>query len=256
MAIILYSTGMQEECLPQEKYFTVEELSDLLDDEEAVMSFRLNTSANPNMWIISGAVIRGEEYYNAIASVILNKDIYSDVIFFHDSELDPELQLVDTPINTTYSQFVSNIRKLINSTALRFNDDINNAGQPDDEQDSIISNKVKEPLKIIYTVLTTEPGGRYILEFDHKLNPDKFWLDESFGTLCELAYLHLSQNEMPIDGDHILILKSEVADIVVKAGDNFNWLFTKMIDYFANLERYEECNTLDLLKTSVKSLNI
>ena len=88
MALVIYSTGIVEEMVALENTFSDRELVKTFDEYTSLESYRLPDV--PNTWCLWGEMDDPPELeFNKIGSEVVETDIYSHLIFIHDSEIDP-----------------------------------------------------------------------------------------------------------------------------------------------------------------------
>jgi len=225
MSVILYQSGVTEMYEPKNNTFTDQEILHVFNDCDFIKTSRLYEI--PNTWCVWGEYKKIDETnFNRLASDIIQEDVFSPILFIHDSQIDPAWLLTDQIILKGYDQFKYDILHFF---------------------DYIAENALKETQKIreeqgannnlifLITVGPTE-DKRVLFEFDpHKQSPE-FYKDGNFINFAEKISEFLINNFKNRKLFHIYEDKKTV--IFIK-NENVEFLNNKLIESFNKIEKYE-----------------
>lgn len=230
MAILLYNNGIIEDYNSDDLVFSEEELVFLFAEFKSIKTTRLLTVLNT--WCIYGEpYIKDPIEYHKIASVIAKENIFSHVLFVHDSELNPAWNSSESILYKSYDEFDIDIRNEINNVSLDIAAQI--AALNDMEETEIILPQM--------TQLGITPDKKIMLGFNPNDQEEGFFDREEFLKFSKNVYEFISQShqtEPPYK-----IYEDKKAVIVVEKPDIKKFL-NIMLEKFKNVEEYEICTNI------------
>lgn len=230
MAIILYPSGVTETLSPEKLVFSDQEILNIFKEYDMLRTARLYEV--PNTWCVWGNNKTADHAnYNKLGSDIVQEDIFTEIMFIHDTELDPSWMLTDNMIFRNYEDFRMEL--------LQFFDDIaENVIQESErvrEQQGIPHNLV-----ILTTIGPTE-DKRVMFEFDPHSQSSEFWKQPYFGEFSNKVSEFITKFYK--NGD-TFVLWTDKKSVIVVSDENVPFIIDKIIEHFKTVERYEECNML------------
>ena len=113
MALVIYSNGIVEEMVPVDNVFSDNELTQSFNNYPEIRTHRLPEV--PNCWCIWGYIEEPPVHeFSKLASEIVDVDVYSHILFVHDSELSPNWNLTDNIIYRPYKDLMADMGLYIN----------------------------------------------------------------------------------------------------------------------------------------------
>lgn len=230
MAILLYPSGITETYEPTNYCFTDEEILHIFKEYNYVRSFRLFEI--PNTWCVWGQNSEIDDTdFNKLGSTIVKENIYSVLMFIHDSQIDQLWNLTDNIIYSDYNKFKEEL--------LIYFDEI--AGIIIDETNTNREEQGKDTNLVYLNTIGPTNDKRVLFEFDPKSQKENFYKDEFFSSFADKIYDFLTNNFKEQDLFYVFFDKKSV--IFVK-DDNVSFLMDVLIDYFKRNEKYETCQYL------------
>ena len=237
MAVILYPSGVTETYIPEKLVFADSEILKIFNEFTQIRTARLYEV--PNTWCVwANNEEDDESIFNKLGSDIVQQNIFSEIMFIHDTELDPAWMLTDDIILNGYEDFRIDL--------LQFFDDI---------AENVIkeSERIREEQGnnlIFLTTIGPSPDKRVFLEFDPHKQSTEFWQRMHFSAFCNKVHEFLSKFYK--DGDMFVLFADKKSIILVK-DENVDFIMDKIIYEFENYaERYEQCNDLNKVYKSWK----
>ena len=227
--ILLYSNGIVEELKPIEHTFSEDELLRLFDGYHMLKSKRL--SEVPNVWCLWGVMENPpNNEFHKIGSEINHEYIFSHIVFIHDTEIDLDWNIVDTPIYFSYDEFIENIKIFIDVIAGRIY-----------ERDR----KSMAASMIFLVPIGQTDDKRVLYGFNPHEQSDTFFSDGSFNIFADKIYDYLNENfelEKPFK------IFADSKNIVVVEDLMFGDVIDEMIKIYEPDEKYEKCSKLAEIK--------
>ena len=228
MAIKLYPNGITEEIYPVNYVFTEKELLSHFEEYDKIGSYRILKIVNS--WLIWGEKNDpekyDEEFYNKIISRFLKKEIYSPVIFIHDSEINPDWKLTDDIIHFGYDDFIRDVNQLLDDIA---NEIINENNKLEAEN--------QQQQKMYLKQIGISNDKRIIFEIDPKEQPDIFYSPEIFSEFAN-KIVHFFKTNYNVSDNFSLFADKNIIISVQK--NNVELMINKLIHFFNEQEKYED----------------
>lgn len=232
MATLLYANGIIEELVSNDLTFTEEELINIFFDFKILKSKRLNEI--PNSWCLWGQNdIDKEVDYNRIGSDVIDIDIFSPMLIIHDSELNPEWNIIDDVIYKDYDTFKHSVIDLIDSIA-----------------ESILKERAQEntgtgQTNIVLDALGISKDKRLLFGFNPEKQNDTFYGNENYLIFMEQIYNYLLDNFI-VQKPFIIYADNK---IIVSVEDKYvNKVVDNILEVYSNKEDYEACSIIKNIK--------
>lgn len=230
MAIILYSSGITEEYQPVDHTFTDDEILGIFEDFENIETARLYEI--PNTWCVWGSNSEiDDSEFNKLSSTMLQEDIFSPVMYIHDTEIDPAWMMTDNIIQKGYNEFKEEFAFLLDEIAENIIKETQNIRQQMGQTDNLV---------ILTTVGPTD-DKRVMFEFDPKAQSKQFYEHHFFEEFSKKVYTFLMNHY--VNGDTFVLFADKKAIIIV-IDENVNEIVNKIINDFKRREKYEKCSEL------------
>ncbi len=237
MAIILYPSGITESFTANEQVFTDEEILNIFNEFNLIRTVRLYEVLNT--WCVWGESEEFDESnFNKLASDIMEEDVFSHVVFIHDTEINPAWMLTDQIIYKGYEQFKIDLLMYFDRMA-------ENAIRESEEQRS-----GENHLLFLNTIGPTE-DKRVLFELDPSKQNQEFYEDKNFVHFANKVREYLNQYKQTKRGFYIFHDKKSL--IFVKE-DGIEFLLNKIIDFFKRNEKYEYCKELTEILDAWKNI--
>lgn len=231
MAVILYRNGLTEEYVPKNLVFSENELIDLFKDYDNVKTKRIIPLLNT--WCIYGVDNEGEkdpDDYNRIASAIAKDTIYTNVLFVHDTEIDPDWNMTDDIIYKSYTDFRILIEKMVIDVAEAIISELE-----EHSEDVIIS----LPL---FSELGVTTDKKLIFGFNPDEQTNQFY-SQGFNEFSEKVYKYLSINRDEQKKTPFKIYEDNKAIIIIDP-DKVKSFLSILLNNFKEQEEYEICTEI------------
>lgn len=231
MALVVYSNGIFEEYLPVDDTFSDQELVDMFHDYKEIKSHRL--SEIPNCWLIWGEMdYPPDNEYSKLASEIIDDDIFSHIIFIHDSEIDRNWGLTDDILYKSYSEFIDQVGIYIKDMV----EYIANETQKEFEEAGTTS-------MIFMRAIGYTKDKRVLYQFNPEEQSDEFYID-GWDKLAGKIYEYLKENfyKEPIEENKPFVLFADTKVIVIAEDEKVNDIISHVLQEFEKRENYEACS--------------
>ncbi len=234
MSILLYPSGVTETYRSSDLTFTDSEILKIFDEYDYVRTIRLYEV--PNTWCVWGENQESDPaVFNKLGTDIVQENVYSEILFIHDTELDPVWMLTDVPILKNYEFFREDL--------LGFFDDVaENVIQESHER----ANNNEENLVFLNTLGPTE-DKRVMFEFDPLSQSEEFYKVQFFEEFAKKVYTFLKKYYA--DGETFVLYADKKTVIIVK-DDNVKFIMDKINKDFERRERYERCSDIKEIMNS------
>jgi len=227
MSVILYQSGITEDYKPKEFTFTDEEILGIFNDFEFIETARLYEI--PNVWCVWGSNSEiDDEDFNKLASTMINKDIFSPVMFIHDTEINYAWMLTDNIIKNGYNEFKEEFIYFLDEIAENVIKENESFRQQQNQSENLV---------FLTTVGPTE-DKKIMFEFDPNAQSKQFYDNLLFEQFSKKIFDFLKDNY--VDGDTFIIFEDKKTIIIV-IDENVNDIMSKMIKDFERREQYEDC---------------
>lgn len=239
--IVLFTNGLIEQIKPEKLIFSEQELVNQFKEYEVIKTYRLTEVVNT--WCVYGSnVIPDLTNHNKIASELIKDDIFSNTLFIHDSEINPNWKMTDDIIYKSYSEFEYDIKKLINALADKIIKEMN-------ESDEMSGHSIIFPyLEMIGPTI----DKRILFSFNPVDQPKEFFENEEFYMFSQKVYDYISSNKQV--KEPFTIYEDKKAIIIVETR-NVKTFLDSLIDKFKGKEEYEICtNITNLFKDWNKNI--
>lgn len=228
MALILYPNGLTEEYYPSNDTFTEDEILNLFNEYDYLKSHRFVKILNG--WVLWGEYsdLKKEEeldFYNKIISRYLKEDIYSHVLFIHDTELSKDWKVTDDIIQFGYDDFKKDIGQLL--------DDI--AEEIINETNKNLENGSQQTMYLKQIGVSNDK--RIIFEMDPDEQPTIFYNPDIFQEFAN-KIIKFFKNDYSVSNNFSLYADKNIIISVHK--DNVKNIITHLLTYFNNNEEYEK----------------
>lgn len=239
MALILYSNGILEEYISENATFEYKELISTFDDYDTIQSYRL--SEIPNCWVIWGELLVDDPpdaEYNRICSEIIDEDVFSHMIFIHDSELNIEWKVTDDILQHSYSSFVKDLGKFIKGLVEYISAETEKAHE-----------EVGTTSMIFLNVIGSTKDKRILYEFDPDQQSDDFYID-GWDKLSQRIFDYINHNydKEPKEINKPFVLYADTKVIVIAKDKKINTIIEHMLRYFGSKENYEACSYISRVR--------
>ena len=228
--IVLFTNGLIEQIKPEKLTFSEQELINQFKEYEVIKTYRLTEVVNT--WCVYGSnVIPDLTNHNKIASDLIKDDIFSNVLFIHDSEINPNWKMTDDIIYKSYSEFEYEVKKLINALADKIIKEMN-------ESDEMSGHSIIFPyLEMIGPTI----DKRILFSFNPVDQPKEFFENEEFYMFSQKVYDYISNNKQI--KEPFTIYEDKKAIIIVETR-NVKTFLDSLIDKFKGKEEYEICTSI------------
>lgn len=239
MGLIVYSNGIFEEILPMSDTFSEDELTELFDDYEDLKSFRL--SEVPNCWLLWGDLDNPpDNEYNKLASEIIDEDIFSHIIFLHDSEINRDWNITDDILQNDYNTYMKQVGEFMKNMV----DYIANEAQKEYEEAGTTS-------MIFLRAIGFTKDKRVLYQFDPDEQNEEFYID-GWDKFSVKIYDYLKDN---FEKDHYeenkpMVIFADSKVIVVVEDKKVNDVFGHVLSHFEKREKYEACSFISNVRES------
>jgi hypothetical protein len=169
--------------------------------------------------------------FNRIVSDITREAVYSHAVFVHDSEINPEWNATDSVLYKGYSEFLGNLKKIIDDVAANI---VNEFVATEEYEDKV------DYLPQLETLGAT-PDKRILFLYNPDDQTKSFYNNEEFTKFSQKVYDYISENRQITDPFTLYADKKAV--IVVEQGKVEKFLSTILED-FKKREEYEICTNI------------
>ncbi len=236
MAIILYPSGVLRDYRPKGSTFTDKEILELYKKFPKVRTKRLFDI--PNTWMVWANTQKNEkDAFSHIGSSIIEEEVFTPILFVHDTEMDISWALSDDPILYTYKQFNVELRQFIDGIARDLITE-NNA-----DWESGASNKNL----IMLTTIGSTSDNRVLFDFLPTNQQEDFW-KLRFDEFAEKTIKFLIEKQDRAFGELGVIIFSDKKIMIRVRHEHFLELLEKLNDYSEKHEQYEWCSFIKYFK--------
>ena len=239
MALLIYSNGIVEEMVPTEDTFSDRELVKTFNNYTFLETFRLSNV--PNTWCLWGEVDNPpENEYNKIASEILETDVFSHLIFIHDSELNREWNMTDDILQKSYKQWMEELASYTNNV-------IENISR---ERRLEMSSNEKTSMIFLNTLGHTA-DKRVLFSFDPASQAEDFY-EYGWESFAGRIYEYLEENfyKEPIQESKPFVIFADTKTIVIVENENFDEFIKQLSGYYEKNEKYEICKKISDIRNT------
>lgn len=228
--IILFTNGLIEEVKPEKLTFSEQELISQFKEYEIIKTYRLAEIVNT--WCVYGSNVSPDlTNHNKIASDLIKTDIFSNMLFVHDSEINPNWKMTDDIIYKSYNEFIYEIKKIINNAAEKIIKELN-------QIDESTGNSITFPyLEMIGPTI----DKRILFSFNPIEQPKEFYENDEFYMFSQKVYDYISHNKQI--KEPFTIYEDKKAIIIVET-PNVKIFLDSLIDKFKGKEEYEICTSI------------
>lgn len=233
MALVIYSNGIFEEFLSAHETFNADELVNVFDGYEQIRSSRL--AEIPNCWVVWAELENPpENEYNKLASEMLDDDVFSLLIFLHDSELNRDWNVTDDILYKDYSVFMKQVGDYIKNMV----NYIANESQKEYEEAGTTS-------MIFLRAVGYTKDKRVLYVFDPDVQNDEFYID-GWDKFSSKIYDYLKDHfkDEPLEENKPLVIYADTKVIVIVEDEKVNDVVGKILSYFEKREDYEACSLI------------
>jgi hypothetical protein len=232
MAILLYNNGVIEEFKCENLTFTDSEIIEIFDDFELIKSIRFLQLADT--WCVWGENKKQKEQeYNRLATGVLGINIFSPLLFLHDTEIDPQWNLTNTPILKNYDKFKFELYQIFDKMA----EEILNESNENNKE-------YNENTKIFLIPIGPTEDRRMLFEFNPHLQPESFYQPLFFNKFADRVFgyikTHYKKNPFLVYADNKIMM--------MITNDNVECLLNQLTSSFEKKEQYEICSEIKKVK--------
>jgi len=228
MACLLYPSGVTEMFEPKDFTFTDEEILSVFNDYDQVRTERLYEI--PNTWCVWGENKKIDETnYNRLASDIMEENIFSHILFIHDTQINPAWMLTDQIILTGYEQFKEDLLMFFDAVAQHVLSETH-----DDRQEG------NSNLVFLNTIGPTA-DKRVLFEFDPHKQSKEFYQDIFFINFADKVKEFLTNN---FKNQDVFYIYADKKTLIFIKDENVEFIMDTMINTYKRKENYEYCQEL------------
>lgn len=225
MALILYPSGILKNFKSNNLMFSDKEILDIFKNFNKIRTKRLFEV--PNTWIVwANAMTSDEDSFSNIGSSIIEEDVFSPILFIHDTEMDPSWLLSDDPILYPYEIFDQDLKQFV-----------------DDVARSIIEENIQESdnkKMIMLTTVGSTSDNRVLFDLYTENQSEEFY-KINFGEFAKKTIQFLLDKQDKAFGDLGVIVFEDKKIVIRVRHDDFDFLLTKLNEYSEKYEEYEWC---------------
>jgi DNA-directed RNA polymerase beta subunit len=240
LALIIYSNGIIEEMIPEGNEFTDNELTLTFSDYEYIHTSRLNEV--PNTWCIWGEIENPPpNEFNKLATEAIDFEIYSHVIFVHDSEINPSWKLTDNIIYKSYSEWLTMVGDFVNEMTQNIALEHRQEMQESEQSASMI----------FLSTLGHTKDKRVLFGFNPNEQNDNFYKDNGgWDKFSDKIYEYLVENfdKEPVEENKPFVIFSDAKTIVIIEDQYVDDVINKLLVHFERKEKYEVCKFISEVK--------
>lgn len=229
MAVILYPSGVLRDLKPKEYTFTDQEILSLYEKFDRIRTKRLFDI--PNSWMVWGEIDNAPaDTFSNIGSSIAEENVYSPIMFIHDTEINPAWMITDDPILFQYNQFVADLRQFIDNIARDIIQETRSKGNSQN--------------LVILTTIGPTSDNRVLFDFYPKSQSEEFWKIH-FTDFAEKTIKFLLNHQQGTFRNLGIILFEDRKIVMRILHDDVEDLLNKLILFAEKQERYEWCAFLN-----------
>jgi|AntAceMinimDraft_18_1070375.scaffolds.fasta_scaffold11767_6 DNA-directed RNA polymerase beta subunit len=239
MALVVYNNGIIEELISNSKSFSDKELVSSFENYSEIRTFRLEEISN--CWCVWGFTDTppSNEFFK-LASEIVDEDVFSHMIFVHDSEINEDWNLTDKIIYRSYQKFIKEIGEYISEMQQHIQNEI--------KKD--IEGAEKDPSMVFLSAVGHTKDKRVLFAFNPNEQNDNFYIGGGWDSLCVSIHEYLKNNfnKEPIEKNKPFVIFADTKTIVIIEDQYFNQVIDEIIKRFEKLEKYEICSKISEIK--------
>jgi len=240
MGVLLYGNGITEDYRPEKLVFTEDELVSLFDEFEEIKTTRIASLINT--WCIYGVnAINDSNDFNRIAADILKEPVYSQALFVHDSEINPDWKATDSVLYKSYGEFLGVLKKVIDDTAANILNEL--AATADYE------NKIDYLPQL--STLGATPDKRILFSYNPDDQSREFYDHDEFYKFSQKVYEYITKNKQ--EKEPFTIYADKKAVIIIESLKVQKFL-DSLLEKFKSKEDYEICTTLTQIISDWKTI--
>jgi hypothetical protein len=237
MSVVCYSNGIVEEFRPLEFTFTEDELLKAFSNYRMLKSIRIQEI--PNTWLLWGIMDNPPELeYNKLGDEILNEEVFSHIVFIHDSEIDPSWKATDDVLYKSYEEFTQDVKQYLEFISEEL-------VKKNQEQMS----EADAASMIFLITMGHTKDKRVLFAFKPDEQSDMFYMDGSFDKFAYRMLEFLKLNFDP-DPNKPFVVFADTKTVVIVEDRYVQDLLDKMLNIFKLKERYELCSKVAEIKES------
>lgn len=243
MSLVIYENGIVENYVPKKHTFTDDELLYIFKENDYIHSIRLLEI--PNVWVIWGEdEKKNEDNIASVASNMLGEAVYTPIMVIHDSEIDPEWNLTDDVLYTSYQEFHEQIIMLVNDISKHIIEETKRMREIDGSNNA----------NIYLTNEGISKDKRVIFGFDPTKQTTDFYKDTYFGPFANKVFNYLSKKKTLKDsGEYVGFSDNKI--IIKLKKEHIKKFMDKLIMFFNKKEEYEKCKLLSDIITGTEETN-
>ena len=239
MSLIIYSNGIVEEMVSIGDVFSHRELVKSFDNYSALETYRLKEV--PNTWCLWGELVEPpENEFNKIGAEVVEKDIFSHLIFIHDSELSRDWDSTDEILQKSYKEWMDDLAHFTNTLIANMSK----------EREANISETERMNM-IFLTTMGHTHDHRVLFAFNPFEQAENFYT-QAFATFAHNIYEYLKENffKEPIEPNKPFVCFADSKTIVIVENSHVEEFTKRMIEVFEKEEKYENCKAITEIKTA------
>jgi len=225
--------------MPIEDVFSERELVKSLNNYTSLESFRLPDV--PNTWCLWGDIDNPpENEFNKIGAEVVESEIFSHLIFIHDSEINSGWQATDAILQKSYRQWMEELAHYTN----RLIEDISREKQEE------ISESDKTSM-IFLTTMGHTADKRVLFAFNPNEQADDFY-DNGWKSFAAKIWEYLEANfyKEPIEESKPFVIFADSKTIVIVENQHMDEFIKQLSIVFEKNEEYEICKNISDLKSA------
>ena len=238
MALVIYSNGIVEEMVALNNTFSDDELIQSFSNYPEVKTHRLLEI--PNCWCIWGYIPEPPaQEFNKLASEIVDADVFSHILFVHDSEMNPNWRVTDGIIYRPYTDFMDQMGKFVNEMMKHI----------ETENRQEIEAVEGNTNLIFLTTLGHTQDKRVLFAFNPNIQNDEFY-NGAWDNFAIKIYEYLAENfdKEPIEENKPFVIFSDTKTIVIVEDAYVNEVIENMIKFYQGKENYEVCSRISEIR--------
>lgn len=231
MAIAFYNNGIIEEFAPKDQVFTDKEILNIFKEYKKIRTKRITEVQNT--WGIWGEDDKhvNEDDFSKIASDILEENIFSIVIFVHDSEINTAWMPDENVIEQDYGGFKKDMMGFLDFIA----------EQNIKETQKMRKKMGQENNLIFLDAIGPTEDKKILFKFNPHTQSEEFYKEENFIFFANKIISYIISNYK--NKDTFFIFEDNKIRMFVE-DEHVEFIMNKFIDNLLIKEKYEECKEL------------
>jgi hypothetical protein len=238
MGLVIYSNGIVEEMLPINDTFSDDELTQSFTNYPEIKTHRLPEI--PNCWCIWGHIEEPPaQEFSKLASEIVDADVFSHILFVHDSEMNPTWQLTDEILYRPYKEFMNQMGTYIKEMMQHI----------ETENRQEIEAAEGNTNMIFLTTLGHTQDKRVLFAFNPNVQNDEFY-NGAWDNFAIKIYEYLAENfdKEPVEENKPFVIFSDTKTIVIIEDLHVDEVIEKLIVKYQAAEKYEVCSKISEIR--------